>query len=98
MKTIMFPNAKDHSKVSQIIKTIWSHKHSKHHSKHFSLKECKDLWLKITEIEEDQKLQDVVLSIHHSYMHTFANTNAIKIIENHQDKNFITLIAVQKNT
>lgn len=29
-------------------------------------------------------LQDCVLTIHHSYMHTFSNSNAVKIVETHK--------------
>jgi hypothetical protein len=39
--------------------------------------------LKIITLEEDPTLQDLVLTVHHSYMHTFSATAAIKIIENH---------------
>ena len=28
-------------------------------------------------------LQDCVLTIHHAYMHTFSNSMAVKIVENH---------------
>ncbi len=39
--------------------------------------------LKVVEIESDQQLQDLVLTVHHCYMHALMNTGAIKIIENH---------------
>lgn len=34
-------------------------------------------------METDNKVQDLILTTHHAFMHTFANTNAIKIVENH---------------
>ena len=34
-------------------------------------------------LEEDDELQDLVLTVHHSFMHTFANSAAVKIVENH---------------
>lgn len=40
------------------------------------------LGLKIDELEQDDKLQDLVLTVHHAFMHTFAMTGASKIIEN----------------
>jgi hypothetical protein len=43
-------------------------------------------------LEDDPKLQDLVLTIHHSYMHTFASSAAIKIIEN-QNGNAIVSMA-----
>lgn len=58
-------------------------KGSKSHSTHFQFEECLAAGLKVIKLEDDQKLQDLVLTIHHCYMHTLANTPAFKIIENH---------------
>lgn len=41
------------------------------------------LSLKVEELEDDDELQDRVLSLHHAYMHTFGMTQAVKIFENH---------------
>jgi hypothetical protein len=38
--------------------------------------------LKIEHLEDDQALQDAVLSVHHATMHTFAGPG-VKIVENH---------------
>lgn len=38
--------------------------------------------LNVTALEDDPKLQDLVLSVHHCVMHTFSGT-AVKVIENH---------------
>jgi hypothetical protein len=41
--------------------------------------------LKIIVLEElENNFQDLVMTVHHAYMHTFAGTSAIKIIENHK--------------
>jgi ClpP class serine protease len=53
------------------------------HSRHLSMKRCMDIGLVVKPMEEDQKLQDAVLSLHHACMQTFSATPAIKIIENH---------------
>ena len=53
--------------------------------------ECKKLGIKVVELEEMDNnsiggcndLQDCVLTIHHAYMHTFSNSMAVKIVENH---------------
>jgi hypothetical protein len=34
-------------------------------------------------LEDDKELQDLVLTVHHAYMHTFSMSAAIKITENH---------------
>ena len=41
------------------------------------------------QIGECKDLQDCVLTIHHSYMHTFASSNAIKIVESHSGNTMI---------
>ena len=56
------------------------------HSRHIGIDECKRIGLEIVQLEEylkDKDYQDHVLSIHHSFMHTFANSSSVKIIENH---------------
>jgi hypothetical protein len=37
-------------------------------------------------------LQDAVLTVHHCYMHTFSNSQAIKIIENDQGNALINIV------
>jgi ATP-dependent protease ClpP protease subunit len=59
---------------------------NKGHDRHFHADECREMGLKVIALEEDQKLQDLVLTIHHCYMHTLANTPAFKIIENQDGK------------
>lgn len=39
--------------------------------------------LVVENLEEDDALQDAVLSVHHAYMHTLGMTPTVKIIENH---------------
>lgn len=41
------------------------------------------LGLKIIQLESDQTLQDLVLTVHHAYMHSIGSTNVVKAIENH---------------
>ena len=46
--------------------------------------------LKIIALESDQQLQDLVLTVYHATMHTFSNTAAAKIIENHLGRGSIS--------
>lgn len=73
----------DVSKVPGIMKMFSDHKIQKSHARHISKKECQDVGLNITSLEDENDLQDAVLTTHHVFMHTFSNTNAVKIIENH---------------
>lgn len=52
------------------------------HGRHIHIDKLESLGLKIIRLEENEELQDAVLSIHHTYMHSFQNTSAIKICEN----------------
>lgn len=69
--------------VKRIMKTFSDHRKQKSHSRHISKNQCKEAGVKILDLEENQELQDAVLTTHHAYMHTFSHTNAVKIIENH---------------
>ncbi|MGI6718766.1 MAG: hypothetical protein ACOX4D_06450 [Bacteroidales bacterium] len=76
----MFENEKD--KTQKVIDHFSSHDNSKTHARHISLATCKEMGLKIVELESDDKLQDLILTTHHAFMHTFSNSGALKIIEN----------------
>lgn len=69
--------------VKEVLDTFANHKRQKSHARHISKSQCEALGLKITSLESDNELQDYVLTTHHAYMHTFTNTTAVKIIENH---------------
>lgn len=86
LETGMFknnPNAKEIAK--KIVKELNDHEKTKTHSRHIHIDEAIKIGLVIKIIEKDfkQSFQDLVLTVHHSYMHTFSNSHAIKIIENH---------------
>ncbi|MDR1941614.1 MAG: ATP-dependent Clp protease proteolytic subunit [Endomicrobium sp.] len=80
----MFYGEKDANQKSKTIAgLLGDHKKSKNHSKHFSKDELSAMGLKIYSLESDTELQDLVLTVHHAFMHTFAKSTAIKIVENH---------------
>ena len=45
--------------------------------------------LKVEKIEDDPELQDLILTVHHCYMHSLMNTNSFKMIENHLGVAFV---------
>lgn len=75
--------AGDEQKVASILSVFSNHQEQKSHARHIPKKECIDAGLSILDLENDQDLQDAVLTTHHMYFHTFSNTTAVKIIENH---------------
>ncbi len=44
--------------------------------------------MRVIDLEDDQALQDAVLSVHHATLHTL-NGPTVKIIENQQGKAFV---------
>jgi hypothetical protein len=71
------------SKINGVLKVLNENKKSKTHSRHFDTDKCKAAGLNIVDLEADQDFQDIVLSIHHCYMHFFMKSKCVKIIENH---------------
>jgi hypothetical protein len=77
------------AKVDKIVKELGDHGVTKTHSRHLSISKCIEIGLKIEKMEDNQKLQDAILSVHHATMLTLSDTPAVKIIENHEDKSLI---------
>ncbi len=94
--TCMFDKDTDKEKIINIVNGLNEHDNSKTHGRHFDVQFCKKLGLKITLLEDDPKLQDKVLSIHHSMMLTFNSSNAVKIIENNEKGTMIQQAIIQK--
>ena len=70
--------------VEKIVNKLSDYSEMKSHARHLSTEECKSFGLRIMDLEDDNILQDLVLTIHHAYMHTFSKSAAIKIVENHK--------------
>ena len=79
------------NKPEEIAKKLSDHSEHKSHGRHIGRKKAKEFGLKIKDMEEDQTLQDLVLSVFHATTHTFGATPAAKIIENHLGKSFIKM-------
>ena len=65
-------------------------KSNKGHDKHIHYDECAATGLKMKRIE-DEKIQDLVLTIHHCYTFSLSNSAAFKIIENHLGRRYVKL-------
>lgn len=72
-----------------ILEELGNHALNKSHARHLSAEKCSSFGIKIRRLEDDPKLQDAVLSVHHACIHTMGSTNAFKIIENHNGVAFI---------
>ena len=78
-------------KATKIVSALSSHKGTLSHSRQIPSADCEKFGLKIIRLEEDDKLQDLVLTVHHAFMHTFASTHATKIIENHNGQAMVII-------
>ena len=82
----MFAGEPDaNQKASDICAALNNHSSTFAHARHIHSDKASQIGLKVTAMEDDQDLQDIVLTIHHSFMHTFGGSSAAKIIENHED-------------
>ena len=46
-------------------------------------------------MEDDNDLQDLILTVHHSFMHTFSHSSATKIVENHLGIAYVESLPIQ---
>jgi hypothetical protein len=90
LQTVMFASDKNaKQKAKSVVRRLASYSANKSHTRHIHFDECRKIGLKVTAIEDDKKLQDLVLTVHHCYMHLLMNTPAFKIIENQRGTAFI---------
>lgn len=59
------------------------------HERAITRDQLREHGLNVSDLEDDQDLQDAVLTVHHTMMHTLSSTGAFKIIENHLGRAFI---------
>ena len=81
-------------KASEIADWLADYRHFKSHGRHISRDDARSKGLKIVDLENDQTMQDLYLSVFHATTHTF-NTGAVKIIENQNGRAFIKMLAQQ---
>lgn len=99
LKENMFHKSSDPDlDASRVVAYLSSHNNTYSHARHIHIDDLKKIGVNVielenldnTRIEECQDLQDCVLTIHHAYMNVFAQTTAIKIVENHTGSAMIT--------
>ena len=96
LETFMFKGLDDRSeRAKSISEWLADHKHFKSHARHIPRTEIETRGLVISRLEDDRAFQDFALSVFHSVTHTFTNTPAVKIIENHTGRAFIRSEIVQ---
>jgi hypothetical protein len=78
-------------RLDRSAKLLTNAEDGKLHNTHFQISECLEAGLVIEPLERDQRLQDLVLTIHHCYMHTLSNTGAFKIVENQLNRAMVKI-------
>ena len=77
-------------KVSAILDELASHDASKVHDRHYDYLKCKKLGLKVRALEDNQILQETVLSLYHCYLLSiYKSPTSIKFIENQNGQTFV---------
>ncbi len=90
LQTYMFKRRPDRvEKAAKISEWLAAHGNHKTHGRHLSREQLKEQGLCIDNLEKDQELQDLVLSIFHATTLTFTMSAAAKIIENHSGRAFV---------
>lgn len=84
LEQVMFagdPQAK--AKARHVVSALTSYKGNRSHGRHIGRDECVAMGLKVEILETLPDFQDLVLTVHHCYMHALMNTPSFKMIENH---------------
>ena len=95
LESYMFKNdSKRQSKAKKISEWLSGHGNFMSHGRHIPRSLIKKHGLRVLNLEDDEKFEDLVMSVFHATTHTFANTPTSKIIENHVGRAFIKQHAV----
>lgn len=91
LKDCMFSDGGDDAdaRAKRIIDELSDHALTKSHARHYSAEQARNLGINITQLEDDQALQDAVLSVHHTMIQTLDATAAYKVVENHEGVAYI---------
>ena len=93
---VMFAGEADAvAKARRVVARLTDYRGNRTHDRHINIDECIAMGLKVSRLEDDPGLQDLVLTVHHCYMHTLANTPSFKIIENHKGAAAVKYLQVQ---
>ncbi|MBE7503280.1 MAG: S49 family peptidase [Verrucomicrobiales bacterium] len=98
LRTGMFDGMPDAApKAVRVVTELGDHAVTMSHARHVSAKKARAIGLAVESLEENQRLQDAVLSTHHACMLTLAETPACKIIENHLGAARIEIVRIAKD-
>lgn len=83
LEKVMFSEDKQAlKKAKKIVEKLNNHNDTKAHARHIDIETAREIGLKVSDLEADDELQDIVLTLHHSYIELFNQTKICKIVEN----------------
>jgi hypothetical protein len=85
----------DADRAAKILKEKGDHNSNKSHARHISKEKFKEIGLTIIDMETDHVLQDLILTVHHAFMHTFSSSTALKIVENHNGIAYVEQLPIK---
>jgi len=90
LEAVMFSDSGDAgAKAEHVVSKLSDYSDNRTHERHLHYDECREIGLKVSLIEDDDEFQNLVLTVHHCYMHSLQNTGAFKMIENHDGRAFV---------
>jgi hypothetical protein len=93
--TGMLENKPDKEQLAdRILQELGDHALTKSHARHISADKCEEIGLVVERMEDDDDLQDAILSVHHACIHTLSSTPAFKIIENQNGRAYIKMAQI----
>jgi hypothetical protein len=95
LDTYMFKDDSD-KKGKAIAEWLGNFEEHKTHGRPINYELAKSKGLKVTLLEDDQELQDGVLSVYHATLATFDTAPCVKIIENHEGKGSYLTVQIQQ--
>lgn len=81
--------------AEQIVSNLSSASINKAHNKHIHIDALASMGVVVEKLEDNQRLQDAVLTVHHCYIHTMSGTSALKITENDEGRAVVKNLSQQ---
>lgn len=90
LQRYMFSGEADaQKKADEIAEWFADYDSFRSHGRRVGRAQARERGVKVVDLENDDELQDAVLSVHHATAHTFSGAPAYKIIENHNGRAWI---------
>ncbi len=97
LDTYMFENIpQEEKKGREIANWLGTNSNHKTHGRPIGMSIARDIGLDVIPLEDDQELQEKVLSVFHALTVTFEVTDCMKFIENHNGKGTFLNVKVEK--